>query len=57
VSFEPRKRSVEGITILPFREFLEALWAGEYSWYTNYQKLEFRRRRWKNALFRIRKSK
>jgi predicted AAA+ superfamily ATPase len=31
VSFEPRKRTVEGITILPFREFLEALWAGEYS--------------------------
>lgn len=31
VSFEPRPRKVEGITILPYREFLERLWNGEYT--------------------------
>ena len=30
VSLEPRRRKVGGITILPYREFLEALWGGEY---------------------------
>ena len=30
VSLEPRRRQVDEVTILPFREFLEALWAGEY---------------------------
>ncbi|HUU37654.1 MAG TPA: AAA family ATPase [Candidatus Desulfaltia sp.] len=30
VSLEPRPRTVEGIAILPFKSFLEALWAGEY---------------------------
>ncbi len=31
VSLEPRRRNLENITILPFREFLEALWSREYS--------------------------
>ena len=31
VSLEPRRRKVGGITILPWREFLDALWAGDYS--------------------------
>ena len=31
VSLEPRIRRFEGVTVLPFREFLEALWSGEYS--------------------------
>jgi len=31
VSLEPRRRKVGGTTILPWREFLDALWAGEYS--------------------------
>ncbi|MBN1772041.1 MAG: ATP-binding protein [Deltaproteobacteria bacterium] len=30
VSLEPRRRVVDGITILPWREFLEELWAGRY---------------------------
>jgi predicted AAA+ superfamily ATPase len=30
VSLEPRRRKVGGIVILPFREFLTALWNGEY---------------------------
>ena len=30
VSLEPRLRVVEGISILPYRVFLEALWGGEY---------------------------
>ena len=30
VSLERRPRTVEGITVLPFKTFLEALWAGEY---------------------------
>jgi hypothetical protein len=30
VSLEPRVRNVEGISILPIRDFLEALWNGEY---------------------------
>jgi predicted AAA+ superfamily ATPase len=30
VSLEPRMRKVDGVTVLPFGEFLEALWNGEY---------------------------
>ncbi|NWG14688.1 MAG: ATP-binding protein [Acidobacteria bacterium] len=30
VSLEPRRRRVENILILPYRQFLEALWDGEY---------------------------
>jgi predicted AAA+ superfamily ATPase len=30
VSLEPRPRTVDGLTILPWWGFLEALWAGEY---------------------------
>jgi predicted AAA+ superfamily ATPase len=30
VSLERRPRTVEGISILPFKTFLEALWDGEY---------------------------
>lgn len=30
VSLEPRSRRVDGVLVLPYREFLEALWAGEY---------------------------
>lgn len=30
VSLEPRARRTEGVTILPWGEFLDALWAGEY---------------------------
>jgi predicted AAA+ superfamily ATPase len=31
VSLEPRRRQVGDITILPFGQFLDALWGGEYS--------------------------
>jgi predicted AAA+ superfamily ATPase len=31
VSLEPRAREVDGVTILPVQEFLEALWAGAYA--------------------------
>jgi predicted AAA+ superfamily ATPase len=31
VCLEPRRRTVEGMTILPYPEFLEALWNGETS--------------------------
>ncbi len=31
VSLEPRARRVGGVTILPFRQFLDALWDGEYA--------------------------
>jgi len=31
VSMEPRKRNVGNIVILPYREFLESLWNGEYA--------------------------
>lgn len=31
VSLERRPRKVEGITVIPFREFLETLWGGGYS--------------------------
>jgi len=31
VSLEPRLRRVGGVTILPFRQFLDALWDGEFS--------------------------
>ena len=30
VSLEPRMRKLEGVPILPWREFLERLWSGEY---------------------------
>lgn len=30
VSLEPRARKFGGITVLPFREFLDSLWSGEY---------------------------
>src|SRR5437867_2065974 len=30
VSLEPRPRAIDGCTVLPYREFLEALWGGEY---------------------------
>jgi predicted AAA+ superfamily ATPase len=30
VSLEPRRRTVGAVTILPFREFLDELWAGSY---------------------------
>jgi hypothetical protein len=31
VSLEPRRRNLENVTVLPFRDFLEALWSREYS--------------------------
>lgn len=31
VSLEPRRRTIEGINILPVRDFLQELWSGEYS--------------------------
>jgi predicted AAA+ superfamily ATPase len=31
VSLEPRPRKVEGVSVLPISEFLEALWGGEYA--------------------------
>jgi predicted AAA+ superfamily ATPase len=31
VSLEPRKRRFEDMTVLPYKDFLEALWNGEYS--------------------------
>ncbi len=31
VSLEPRRREIEGITVLPYKDFLEQLWSGEYS--------------------------
>jgi len=31
VSLEPRRRQLEHITVLPYQEFLEALWAGQFS--------------------------
>ena len=31
VSLEPRRREVENISVLPYEQFLEALWNGEYS--------------------------
>ncbi|MBI2930119.1 MAG: hypothetical protein HYY16_00585 [Planctomycetes bacterium] len=31
VSLEPRRRNVGGITVLPYREFIDALWSGEFS--------------------------
>ena len=27
---EPRTRVVDGVTVLPYREFLDALWGGRY---------------------------
>jgi hypothetical protein len=30
VTLEPRIRKFEGMTALPYREFLDALWNGEY---------------------------
>ncbi len=31
VSLEPRRRQLDGVIVLPFREFLDALWNGDYS--------------------------
>ena len=31
VSLEPRRRKVGNIEILPYRDFLDALWNGEYA--------------------------
>lgn len=31
VGLEPRMRKLEGVIVLPFREFLEALWSDEYA--------------------------
>ena len=31
VSLEPRPRRIDNVTVLPFRHFLDSLWAGEYS--------------------------
>ena len=31
VSLEPRARKVDGISVLPIIEFLQALWSGEYT--------------------------
>lgn len=31
VCLEPRRRTVEGIEVLPYQDFLSALWGGEYS--------------------------
>lgn len=31
VSLEPRRRTVEGIEVWPYREFIGALWAGEFT--------------------------
>jgi predicted AAA+ superfamily ATPase len=31
VSLEPRRRQVQNVTVLPWREFLEALWGGEFA--------------------------
>ncbi len=31
VSLEPRRRQVNGIAVLPYRRFLDALWQGEYA--------------------------
>ena len=31
VSLEPRKRNLQNVTVLPYRDFLEALWSREYS--------------------------
>ena len=31
VSLEPRPRRVDGIDVLPWREFLDALWSGALS--------------------------
>lgn len=30
VCLEPRPRTTEGVVVLPFHEFLQALWSGEY---------------------------
>jgi len=31
VSLEPRPRKLEGVSLLPYREFLEHLWSGQYT--------------------------
>ncbi len=31
VSLEPRRREIEGVTVLPYKDFLEQFWSGEYS--------------------------
>jgi predicted AAA+ superfamily ATPase len=30
VSLEPRPRKLQGVSILPYREFLDHLWSGQY---------------------------
>ncbi len=30
VSLEPRRRQLAGVTVLPFQEFLDGLWNGDY---------------------------
>ena len=30
VCLEPRRREVDGITVLPYREFIDALWDGDF---------------------------
>lgn len=30
VSLEPRRRIVDGVTILPYADFLDGLWGGEW---------------------------
>jgi hypothetical protein len=30
-TLEPRARKLEGVNILPYREFLEGLWSGQYA--------------------------
>ena len=31
VTLEPRARTLAGVTVLPFQEFLTALWSGKYT--------------------------
>lgn len=31
VSLEPRRRQLDGVTVLPFRDFLDALWSRDYT--------------------------
>ena len=31
MSLEPRPRRVDGVTLLPYGDFLDALWGGEFS--------------------------
>ena len=31
VCLEPRSRRIDNVVVLPYKEFLEALWSGEYT--------------------------